>query len=352
MTGQRDTQGEAQRLDLSKMAPKATQWWRWVLGALVSLAVLVALFAQLDDMDRILEAIKQVSPAELGMGCGLFTITCACRWWRVWILVPADRRRPMGILSVSAGHACLNLILPMRTGELTFPVLLKRATGLPLGVGAIYLFTIRILELAVLTLLYTVAASIWLNTAAGSAAAQLQSLRQPLIALSIIALLAIASLPVFIRWLWTLAMKILGSPRLSRVGFFRKISGSLEDGQDTLGRLGTLGVAKLCLATTAMWLSLFGMFHMCMLSFGVEIDFFETVVGSAGAIFANLLPINGLGSFGTLELGWVAGFAATGQQSLGSVAAAGLAMHLLLVLVSGALAVLGFVASRRVAAAP
>jgi hypothetical protein len=75
-------------------------------------------------------------------------------------------------------------------------------------------------------------------------------------------------------------------------------------------------------------------------------------VGSAGAIFANLLPINGLGSFGTLELGWVAGFAATGQQSLGSVAAAGLAMHLLLVLVSGALAVLGFVASRRVAAAP
>ena len=40
------------------------------------------------------------------------------------------------------------------------------------------------------------------------------------------------------------------------------------------------------------------------------------------------------------------GFAATGQKNLGPVAAAGFAMHLLLVVISGALALFSFVFSK------
>ena len=86
---------------------------------------------------------------------------------------------------------------------------------------------------------------------------------------------------------------------------------------------------------------------MSLLAFGLDISFFETVVGSVGGIIANLRPINGLGSFGTFELGWVAGYAVTGHASLGLIAAAGLTMHFLIVIISGALASVAFFMSKR-----
>tara|TARA_B100000683_G_scaffold235099_1_gene238698 strand:- start:366 stop:1088 length:723 start_codon:yes stop_codon:yes gene_type:complete len=231
----------------------------------------------------------------------------------------------------------------MRTGELTFPLLLKRATGQPLGVGATYLFTIRILELAVLILLLSVAISIWLSTPQQNLTSDLNGLSALLIAISLFSVVGILFLPVFVRWMWSLAGRVLTLRALSRIRLLKEVADSLEDGQNNLERLGKTGIAKLCLATTLMWLSLFSMYYMFMQAFSVDIAFVETVVGSSVAIFANLLPINGLGSFGTFELGWVAGFAAIGETSLSSVAAAGLTMHILLVIITGALALFSFV---------
>ncbi len=92
-----------------------------------------------------------------------------------------------------------------------------------------------------------------------------------------------------------------------------------------------------------VWLGLFGVFHTSLLAFGVDVTLAQSVVGSGGGIMTNLLPVNGVGSFGTLEAGWTAGLVATGAP-LGPVVAAGLAMHLLVVAGSGVFAALGALA--------
>ena len=65
-------------------------------------------------------------------------------------------------------------------------------------------------------------------------------------------------------------------------------------------------------------------------------------MGSVGAILTGILPVNALGSIGTLEAGWAVGFVAMGMSRADAVAT-GFAVHLVLIVAAGALAALSLI---------
>jgi len=65
-----------------------------------------------------------------------------------------------------------------------------------------------------------------------------------------------------------------------------------------------------------------------MLAAGFELSFRQTVVGSTFANITQLIPINTLGSFGTLEAGWTLGYALIGIDAKQALTA-GFVLHLL-----------------------
>lgn len=62
------------------------------------------------------------------------------------------------------------------------------------------------------------------------------------------------------------------------------------------------------------WGAYFLTFHLILRTFGVDLAFLRTVLGSSAAIVGSVIPISGLGTFGALEGGWTAGFVAFGLE--------------------------------------
>lgn len=316
---------------LRDVAPRAARGWRWGLAALISGVILAGLLWW-SGASEVSAALARADLVWLSLAAGWMLAASVCRWARLWILVPAGERAGLSLFGVIGGHAFLNQLLPLRTGELIFPVLLRRATGLPLSVGLIDLLLLRLIELAVLLPLYTLAFCAWLieqgdQSVSGAAL-------WVLVAIGAVSALSLPLLPALLKQAIGLGSRLLALPRLARRGGAVRLSASLGRCREELGRLGLGAVVGLTAATVLMWGCLFGVYYSALWALGVEVSALVAVVGSAGAIVTNLLPINGIGSLGTLEAGWVAGFVALGEDQA-AVTASGIAMHAVIIGVLG-----------------
>jgi len=75
------------------------------------------------------------------------------------------------------------------------------------------------------------------------------------------------------------------------------------------------------------WIMIFGMFYAFLRGFGIEISFLKVVFGSTIAVIANVLPISGIGNWGTMEAGWAAGFLMVGLSKEKAIAT-GFGVHI------------------------
>jgi uncharacterized membrane protein YbhN (UPF0104 family) len=71
------------------------------------------------------------------------------------------------------------------------------------------------------------------------------------------------------------------------------------------------------------------MCYVLLRGFGIETSFIKVVSGSSVGIMASVLPISGVGNWGTLEAGWAAGFLIAGLNKE-KVIALGFGVHILI----------------------
>jgi uncharacterized membrane protein YbhN (UPF0104 family) len=83
------------------------------------------------------------------------------------------------------------------------------------------------------------------------------------------------------------------------------------------------------------------MFYLVMVFMGIDIGFFLNMLASLGDLLTTFLP-NALGSFGTLEAGWAAGYVLCGVSKADAIAT-GFIMHGIILLSGFVLSVCGFV---------
>lgn len=95
-----------------------------------------------------------------------------------------------------------------------------------------------------------------------------------------------------------------------------------------------------------IWATLIASFYYLLTSCAPSLTYWKVLIGSLGVHFAQFLPINALGNFGTFEAGWTAGFVAMGMP-ISNAASSGLASHLIIVGMSGLLAVISLFAIGR-----
>ena len=313
------------------------RWWQWAVAIALSALLLGGLIAWADPA-ALWETLRGGDPGSLAAATGFFVASCVCRWLRLPVLLEGAPHHPPTLFAVSVGHQFFNQLLPARTGELTFPLLLKRAQGTPLATGLLYLAVLRLVELATLCPLYSVAALLWLHEVGAPL---------PLGAVAGLAAVGVALL-VGLPWLLprsigaglsALGWLIARSPEGLR-GRLQKVHASLRAAHEAVDALPPRAILKLTALAALMWLSLFAMYHCATIAFAPEVSFAQCAVGSAGGILSNLLPINGIGSLGTMEAGWVAGFRATGVR-LDAAMASGLAVHAIAIATAGLLTGLG-----------
>ncbi|MBN1770363.1 MAG: flippase-like domain-containing protein [Deltaproteobacteria bacterium] len=288
---------------------------RPVLRVLLAVAVTTALAALIVwavPFGEVLEALERFDPAWLPALLGSYALTFPCRAARFRALgVPLGRT---DLTAVATIHQFMNRVLPVRAGELAFPVLVKRLCGTSLVEGVALIALGHLLDLALIAVAFL---------------AGLLALPQTRAAVGPVGTtLVAAALPAMLAGY--LLLPSLGS-RLARTLAARwrarrpRWSAKLERAAETLAAVRAVSrraFASAAVWTLMLWLTTFVSCWATMAAMRVPVEPAAVVVGSTAAILASVVPIGGIGSFGTLEGGWAAGFVLVGVAPADAVASA------------------------------
>jgi len=281
--------------------------------SLLILAVFVYFLFEYRVFERLKEILASLNPLYLALSLLLYLSTYYFRAKRFTVMFP--RISTADLTAVMMVHTFFNNVLPFRSGEASFPLILKRLFGVELSISSAALLFARVLDLASLAFLFLVSAFV-------VATGRRELLLIPAVALGA---LFIASL---------LAFKLLKALR-GRFAIFGALFYFFQQFV-SLKKLFLIGLYSLL-----TWLLKFASFHYILKAGGINLSYFQTVFVATFGEVTTILPIHSIGGFGTYEAGLVGGFKLLGLKTSYALTVA-FYFHVVLLVMSGLLALLGW----------
>lgn len=300
--------------------PSPQRWRRRLFAAGAAGAVLLSGLLWWAGLERLGAAYRALGWSGAAWLAALYLVSQTLRALRFALALPPGERPATGrLFAVVSLHQASNHLLPARLGELTFPLLMRRFGATPTSRGLAVLLLVRLQEIAVLGAF--LAAALALLVATGRDDASLSPLWWAAGALVVLPALARFALRPALQQAarWATGGKPTSPTWRQRLATLAgAIAAELGQRQSHLAASTAL--------TGAIWATLFFLFAETLRLTGTPVSLAATVVGSTFANATHLLPVNTLGSFGSLEAGWTVGFALMGVPAKDAFAA-GLAMH-------------------------
>lgn len=296
-----------------------TLWLRLLIGLLLLLLLGAGVHWSI-GWPRLLAPWRTLAPEALTLATLLTLLSYAARGLRIYdYFLPTTQGGFTACLKLTLIHNLLNNLLPMRSGELSFPLLMNRyfATPLPRSVAALIWFRLMDLYALAAVALITVGGH-WLD-------------RNLVIVLTIIWL----SLPwLLFRWSPTLA--------LARIGDRLPLRWQVRLAAARKGLpLTPLAFWRAWFWTLCNWLVKLAVFAWILQLFA-PMPTAAAWLGAIGGDLTSVLPIHGIAGAGTYEAGVVAALLPFGVPAAAALAAA-INLHLFMLglsLAGGALALL------------
>ncbi len=253
-------------------------------------------------------SLRAVAWALLAYACML-----GLRGLRLRRLLPEPRPGAARAWVIMAAARVAALFLPLRSGELVLPWLVRRYAGSSLAAGMAALLTARALDLASLGV-WGVVSLLWVSRGSAGALGAAVLLVVPLLAL-----------PAVVEGLYRVFRRLVAVRGLEGRRLTRKIR-RLRDALRTISAR-PVDLAAASVLSLVIWGIVWCLTWILLAGMGRPWPPSVTVAGSAAASIANLLPLNLVANVGTLEAGWTAAFTALGVPAE-EAAATGFATHL------------------------
>ena len=223
--------------------------------------------------------------------------------WRLLI------RETIGVVPffyVTAIHTMTNNLMPMRTGEVMYPLLLKRYFHIGFGDSTATLIYARIFDVFAMGVFVAVALFFgWDRLHISLTGLGGESLRFLMYAV-VLLLIIVVIYKVFNR--------LTGEKKEAGKGTLLE---TLRNGLDSLRRgmkrveIFTVSL-ELMLLSLAVFLARYVFFMYGLMAFGIDVTFLEAILIVSLPIVAAAIPAQGIGGYGTIETGWVLGFLMVG----------------------------------------
>jgi uncharacterized membrane protein YbhN (UPF0104 family) len=300
----------------------------------VFLVILLVKQITLADIRRLAGKLNLPQFVLLG---GLYLLMAYGRGVRLgYVLRDKDHAR---LTAIAAMHAFLNHIMPFRLGELSLPFLVKKFTSRGLVSGSLSLVVVRLYDAVSIALLSMLSLLV------------VGSQFSPVVR-NILWLFSLLVIAVFLAAFRYLDLILLFAARITctcvrMLGRFgRDWVCRLED---AAGRMAVEinsfnGVQKyffLPASSIVVTVANYVLFYCAMIFMGIDIGFFKNMLASLGELASTFLP-NTLGSFGTMEAGWAAGYVLCGVSKTDAIAT-GFVMHGIVLLSGLVISVAGLV---------
>jgi hypothetical protein len=228
------------------------------------------------------------------------------------------------------------MVLPSKLGELSYPYLLNKISGMSITEGMASLIASRVYDFFIFLMIFLFA-SIGFQSFFKIHLFFIILLSAFSIGLTLLVFFYMSNLLRFLSNLMGRISQRFGIKDSKPFQWIqRKIHEIAEDFYAIKARRTYFPVT---LTSLASWITIFWMFYAFLRGFGIEISFLKVVFGSTIAVLANALPISGIGNWGTLEVGWAAGFLMVGLSKEKAIAT-GFGVHIVIFVVC---VVMGFI---------
>lgn len=324
---------------MDQPAAKSKRLVKTVLGLLCGCALLAFLLFAVDDPRAAIASLRNLSPLPLVLGLVAYVLCYVCRAIRFRMLLPGVDV-PLGkTTAIVAVHNLLNMLLPARTGELSYVYLAQNKLGAKLSQGAASLVVARLYDLVGIAAFFLTAFVLTRHDDGHEtqiAIGAVLLLGGSLLALAALGPIVGATVSFLRRFDWF------------REGFPARLLLKLESLGSELAASKRRGqFLPLFLVTQAQWLftflTCFGILRAC--EGAHDFPFIASIVGSTGLSLALILPINPVGNVGTFQAGWILGYTLVGLDKQTATASA-IAAHLAILLYASLLAAWGYLALR------
>jgi hypothetical protein len=258
-----------------------------------------------------------------------------------------------GLLCVVAVHNFYNMILPFRTGELSFLYFCRKHLKVEVLSSSTALITARLsdLILIVFTLIVLLTCCTFRNT---------ENDYSGIILASAGVFIALVVTMYFIRDIVNFFIKtflrVVRNLSIRRGNFLLNFETKYRKWAGSLGKLHHPATLLLNFtATVTVWTGIFGAYYLILYSMNFHhaserlnsygsLTVLNVILGSSGASLVNALPINFFGNFGTYEAGWVLFFHKIVGWGLSLSSFTGLWVHIVTFFAAGVFALIGWIA--------
>ncbi len=263
--------------------------------------------------EKLSEIASRLRPEYLIASLSFYLLTYLTRAKRFSLMF--SRISTPELSAVMAVHTFLNNLLPFRSGEASFPVILKKLFGIETAISSAALMVVRLLDLLSLSFLFTISLF-----AVAFDKKELLWIPGILTAVTLLILLAAFKLIKKLKNRFT----VIGSVFL----FFQNF-------------ISFKTVIMLTLYSLLTWMFKFMSFFFILKAGGIKLNYFQTVFVSTFGEITTILPIHSFGGFGTYEAGLVGGFSLLGIKGSYALTVA-FYFHLILLVMSAVLAFIGW----------
>lgn len=317
---------------------------RWPLRLLFSLAiaaVLLGLVVWLADLDDLLMRLRTADIPLLGLSLLAYTCTYVARARR--FAAAGAKASTLTLLWVVSIHGAMNRLMPLRTGELSYPLLAKRVGAAQMGEGLVQLLMLRLLDLLTVAVLFLLALALSLISGVSGLGESTWLFVVVASGIGLACIAALLKLGALLGVGLRIGRKVLSIAGSSEEGWAQKLLERASSAVDAVTDLSIHDRLRLGFWSVVCWGAYFVTFYLILIALGLTLPFLRTVLGSSAAIVGSTVPLSGLGTFGALEGGWTAGFVAVGVEP-GMAASTALVMSGLTLLFALMLAAVGWTA--------
>ena len=284
------------------------RWHRILLSLVLAVGVMAFLLAKI-NVAELVQVLMGTSPAWISLGVLLFLLNQLLKALRYRILLYSKRDDFSRLFSIQCLQALLNGLLPAGMGELSYIYLLKRWYQTPIPEGASVLLVARATDVGLFAALF-----IALEVFAWD------RLRNPY--LQSVAILMIA-LAIFLLALYAYIVRRGGGirwlKRFNQLRWGQPLRRFVEQyGTQVLNTFERIPPSRYFVSvifSTLMWMVMFGVFYSTINALHYDLSIEETLFLFLILWPLSLLPIKGIGDFGTHEGGWTLALFLLGYSS-------------------------------------
>jgi len=304
-----------------------------LLGLAFSFVTIIYILINL-DWQITKETFARLDWRLIVLAFGIYLINYILRTLRFQMLLELEATSFARLFGVTNLYGMFLYLMPAKSGEVSYPILLKNQLQIPLTESTATLIAARFFDFFTVALfLPAVLITFWEKIHPW--------IRVGSLVFTALVLLIGISLLWFLRKFDDIA-KIQTIQPDSQTGVLRIRNAMV----DLFISLKTIDQRKLYwrlwLLTIAIWLCVQTNFYLIVLSLGYSLSFFQMIVVSLIMVPMTLLPLQGFANLGTHEIGWTTAFALFGfpQSTALNIAFSSHVVFLFFVLCLGLLGVL------------